>query len=127
MKKLIALLINFLLVVFVVRRAQARLCARPAGGSVTRAGDKVSGEQVYINFYNDVLLENDNPPMLVMVVEKGQPVGVPTKLRCIHWVACLTDADAASALPLNATVQSMDGKTVRFRDENARQWVVTLR
>lgn len=124
MKKLIALLVILLVVFVVVERK--RVFVRDPLASVTRSGEKVSGEQVYINFYNDVLLENDNPPMLVMVVEKDQPVGVPTKLRCIHWVACLTDADAASALPLNATVQSMNSKAVRFRDENAQPWVVAL-
>ena len=124
MKKLIALLVILLIVFVVVERK--RVFVRDPLASVTRSGEKVSGEQVYINFYNDVLLENDNPPMLVMVVEKDQPVGVPTKLRCIHWVACLTDADAASALPLNATVQSMNSKAVRFRDENAQPWVVAL-
>ena len=124
MKKLIALLVVLLVVFVVVERK--RVFVRDPLASVTRAGEKVSGEQVYINFYNDVLLENDNPPMLVMVVEKGQPVGVPTKLRCIHWLACLTDADAASALPLNAKVQSMSSKAVRFQDENAQEWVVTL-
>jgi hypothetical protein len=123
-KKLIALLIILLVVFVVVERK--RVFVRDPLASVTRSGGKVSGEQVYINFYNDVLLENDNPPMLVMVVEKGQPIGVPTKLRCIHWVACLTDADAASALPLNATVQSMSNKAVHFRDENAQPWDVTL-
>ena len=124
MKKLIALLVILLVVFVVVERK--RVFVRDPLASVTRAGEKVSGEQVYINFYNDVLLENDNPPMLVMVVEKGQPVGVPTKLRCIHWLACLTDADTASALPLNAKVQSMSSKAVRFQDENAQEWVVTL-
>lgn len=124
MKKLIALLVILLVVFVVVERK--RVFVRDPLASVTRSGEKVSGEQVYINYYNDVLLENDNPPMLVMVVEKGQPVGVPTKLRCIHWLACLTDADAASALPLNAKVQSMSSKVVRFQDENAREWVVTL-
>ena len=124
MKKLIALLVILLIVFVVVERK--RVFVRDPLASVTRSGEKVSGEQVYINFYNDVLLENDNPPMLVMVVEKDQPVGVPTKLRCIHWVACLTDADAASALPLNGTVQSMTSKAVRFRDENAQPWVVAL-
>lgn len=125
MKKLIALLFIVLVVFVVVERK--RVFVRDPLASVTRNGEKISGEQVYINFYNDVLLENDNPPMLVMLVEKGQPVGVPTKLRCIHWLACFTDADTASTLPLGATVQSMDGKTVRLRDENAQQWVVTLR
>jgi hypothetical protein len=124
-KKLIALLIILLVVFVVVERK--RVYVRDPLASVTRAGETVSGEQVYINYYNDVLLENDNPPMLVMVVEKGQPVGVPTKLRCIHWLACLTDADAASALPLNAKIQSMNGKAVHFLDENAQPWVVALR
>jgi hypothetical protein len=123
-KKLIALLAILLIVFVVVERK--RVYVRDPLASVTRSGEKVSGEQVYINFYNDVLLENDNPPMLVMVVEKDQPVGVPTKLRCIHWVACLTDADAASKLPLNASVQSMSSKAVQFRDENAQPWVVAL-
>ena len=125
MRKYIALLVILLVVFVVVERK--RVFVRDPLASVTRAGERVDGQQVYINFYNDVLLENDNPPMLVMVVEKDQPVGVPTKLRCIHWIACLTDADAASTLPLNAKVQSMSGKTVLFRDEEARQWVVNLR
>jgi hypothetical protein len=123
-KKLIALLVILLVVFVVVERK--RVYVRDPLASATHAGQKVSGEQVYINFYNDVLLENDNPPMLVMLVEKNQPVGVPTKLRCIHWVACLTDADAASTLPLNASVQSMSAKAVRFLDENAQPWLVTL-
>lgn len=125
MKKLIALAIIVLIVFVVVQRK--RVFVRNPLASVTRAGESVSGQQVYINFYNDVLLENDNPPMLVMLIEKGQPVGVPTKLRCIHWLACLTDADAASTLPLNATVQSMTNKAVHFRDEDGRPWVVNLR
>jgi len=124
-KKLIALLVILLVIFVVVERK--RVFVRDPLASVTRAGDKVSGEQVYINFYNDVLLENDNPPMLVMTVEKGQPIGVPTKLRCIHWLACLTDADNPSALPLGAIIQSMDNKLVLFRDENNQQWVVNLR
>ena len=125
MKKWIALLIIVAVVFVVVERK--RVYVRDPLANVTRAGDKVGGEQVYINYYSDVLLENDNPPMLVMLVEKGQPIGTPTKLRCIHWLACLTDADAASTLPLNANVQSMSGKSVRFRDEDARPWVVDLR
>jgi len=115
-----------LLVVFVVVERK-RVFVRDPLASVTRAGDKVSGEQVYINFYNDVLLENDNPPMLVMIVEQGQPLGIPTKLRCIHWVACLTDADIATTYQLGGAVNSMTNKTVSFHDQNARHWLVKLR
>jgi hypothetical protein len=124
-KKLIALLVILLVVSVVVERK--RVYVRDVLASTTRDGQKVDGEQVYINYYNDVLLENDNPPMLVMVLEHGQPVGVPTKLRCIHWVACLTDADVASMMAVGGSAQSMTNKAVRFRDEQGRRWVVTLR
>jgi len=123
-KKLIVLLVILLVAFVVVERK--RVFVRDPLASVTRAGEKVSGEQVYINFYNDVLLERDDPPMLVMLVEKGQPVGIPTKLRCIHWIACLTDADAASTLPLNASIESMSSKNVHFLDDDGKHWVVTL-
>jgi len=123
-KKLIALLIILFVVFVVVERK--RVFVRDPLASVTRAGEKVAGEQVYINYDNDVILENDNAPMHVIIVQHGQPIGGPTKLHCIHWLACLTDDDVASILPLRATVQSMDGKTVRFQDEDAQQWVVTL-
>jgi hypothetical protein len=123
-KKLIALLVIVLVVFVVVERK--RVFVRDPLASVTRGGDKVSGEQVYINYYNDVLLENDNPPMLVMLIEKGQPVAVPTNLRCIHWLACLTDANPASNLPLDATAPSMSSKYVSFRDQSGQPWIVTL-
>ena len=124
MKKLIALLVILFVVFVVVERK--RVFVRDPLASVTRAGEKVAGEQVYINYDNDVILENDNAPMHVIIVQHGQHIGGPTKLHCIHWLACLTDDDVASILPLRATVQSMDGKTVRFQDEDAQQWVVTL-
>jgi len=123
-KKLIALLVIILIVYVVVERK--RVFVRDPLATVTRAGEKVDGEQVYINFYNDALLENDNPPMLVMLVEKGHPVGVPTDLRCAHWLACLTDDNPASNLPLKASVQSMSKKTINFSDQDGKPWVVTL-
>lgn len=125
MKKLIALLVLLLIVFVVVERK--RVYVRDPLASVTRDGATVSGQQVFINFYNDVLLENDNPPMLVMLVEQGQPIGIPTKLRCIHWVACLTDADIATTYQLGGSIFSMSNKAVAFHDQNGRHWLVKLR
>ncbi len=125
MKKLIVLLILLLIVFVVVERK--RVYVRDPLASVTRDGAKVDGEQVYINFYNDVLLENDNPPMHLLLAEQGQPIGIPTKLRCIHWVACLTDADVATTYRTAGTINSMTGKDVAFHDESGRRWMVKLR
>lgn len=124
MKKLIALLVLALIVFVVVERN--RLFVRDVLASAQRDGAKVDGEQVYFNINNDVILENDNPPMLVFMAQKGQPLGVPTKLRCIHWVACLTDADVATTMPLGGSTPVMSAKTVGFRDQDGHHWVVTL-
>jgi hypothetical protein len=124
-KKLIALIV-LVLVVFVIVERQ-RLFVRDVLASVERDGAKVDGEQVFININNDVLLENDNPPMLVLLAQKGQPLGVPTKLRCIHWVACMTDADVATTMAVGGSTPVMSAKTVSFRDQDGRHWVVTLR
>jgi hypothetical protein len=112
--------------VFVIVERQ-RLFVRDVLASVQRDGKKVDGEQVYININNDVLLENDNPPMLVFMAQKGQPLGVPTKLRCLHWLACLTDADVASTIAIGGSRPVMSSKTVSFRDQDGRRWVVSLR
>ena len=125
MKKLIALLVLVLVVFVVVERK--RVYVRDPLASVTRDDAKVDGEQVFINFYNDVLVENDNPPMQILLVEQGQPIGIPTKLRCIHWVACLTDADVATTYRMGGAATSMSNKAVAFHDESGRHWMVTLR
>lgn len=125
MKKLIALLILALIVFVIVERQ--RVFVRDPLASAQRDGAKVDGEQVYINFSNDVILENDNPPMLVFMAQKGQPLGVPTKLRCIHWVACLTDADVATTMPLGGSTPAISAKAVSFRDQDGHRWLVSLR
>lgn len=125
MKKLVALLVLLLAVFVVVERK--RVYVRDPLASVMRDGKKVAGEQTFINFYNEVMLEHDDPPMLVMLIQQGQPIGIPTKLRCIHWVACLTDADVATTYALGGNVSSMSNKAVSFRDAEGRRWLVTLR
>jgi hypothetical protein len=125
LKKLIALLI-LVGIVYVAWNRQ-RVFVRDPLASALRDGTKRDGEQVYINFTNDVLLENDNPPMQLVLVQKGQPLGVPAKLHCIHWAACLTDADVATTLPTGGSVQAMSGKLVSFRDGEGHAWSVRLR
>ena len=124
MKRLILALV-LAAIVFLVWNRQ-RVFVRDPLASVTRDGADVNGEQVYINFFNDVLLENDNQPRHIMIVQNGQPIGVPTHLGCLHWVACLTDADAATTETLGGSIDSMSGKTVEFQDPKKRHWIVTL-
>ncbi len=127
MKKLIALL-ALVAIVFAVYNRE-RLFVRDPLGSVTRDGVKEQGAQVFINYSNDVLIENDNPPMYVTLVQHGQPVGTPAKLGCIHYVVCMTDADVATLIApeAGAAVTSMTDKAVEFRDASGRATLVKLR
>ena len=125
MKKLLLVLV-IVGVAFVLYNRQ-RLFIRDPLGSVVCDGVKEGGAQVYINYTNDVLLENDDAPMYVTLVQHGQPIGTPAKLSCLHWVACLTDADVATKIAVDPKMTSgvMSGKIVEFRD-GERHTVVTL-
>jgi hypothetical protein len=127
LKKLISLL-ALVAIVFAVYNRE-RLFVRDPLGSVIRDGVKENGAQVFINFSNDVLLENDKAPMYVTLVQHGQPVGTPAKLGCIHYVVCMTDADVAMLIAPEpgAAIQSMSSKAVDFRDAAGRATVVKLR
>jgi hypothetical protein len=125
-RKLI-LLVVLVGVVFVVWNRQ-RLYVRDPLGSVVRNGVTERGAQVFINYSNDVLLENFNAPMYVTLVQHGDRVGTPEVSHCVAYVACLLDADVATLLDVDAGAQvtQMTGKVVEYRDAG-RDTVVTLR
>jgi hypothetical protein len=61
---------------------------------------KQSGIQVFINYSNDILLEQDNEPGSFRTLVQGwnKMPGTPLRLICLHWLACLTDAGQATLL-----------------------------
>jgi hypothetical protein len=121
------LVLFIVFVVFVVVYRQ-RLFLRDPLASMTRDGVTETGAQVFLNYPNDVLVENDNPPKYVLIVQHGQHLGTPLRLTCVHWLACMTDADAATlSEPLAAQVNEMSGKLVEFRDAAGHDVRVTLR
>ena len=127
MRKLILLLVLMAAIFAYLNRE--RLFVRDPLGSVTRDGVKERGAQVFVNYTNDVLLENDNTPMYVNIIERGQPVGAPDALKCIHYLVCLANGyptPQTFALP-GAQLESMSSREVRFRDSQGHEAVVTLR
>jgi len=132
MKKIIALIALALIVFAVVYRQ--RLFLRDPLGSVTRDGVKEDGAQVFINWSNDVLLENDTPPgathgeMTLTLVQHARPIGLPKQMHCLHWMLCMSDADPATLVAPDpgAFIRAMNNKQVAFHDYNGREAVVTL-
>ncbi len=127
MKKWALLLLLLVLCFAYVHRV--RLFLRDPLGSVLRDGVKEAGAQVFINYDNDVLLENDNAPMYLDIVQHGQPVGAPDTLKCFHYLLCLVNgypAPQTLAVP-NARLESMTSQQVRFKDSEGREVQVQLR
>ena len=125
MKKLLLLLI-IVGAIFVVYNRQ-RLFLRDPLGSVVRDGLKEDGAQVFVNYSSDVMIENDSPPLYTELIAHDDHTGMPQNLKCIHYVACIMDADLPTLLPLPAalTVHSMTARSVRFLD-GKRETTVTL-
>ena len=126
MKKILLLL--FVVAVVFVLWNRERLYVRDPLGRVTRDGVKEAGVQVYINYSNDVLLENDKAPMYLTLVQHGQRMGTPGGLKCLHYLVCRTDS-AVSTMVLEGgkfVVESMSANFVRFRGGDGRETVVRL-
>jgi hypothetical protein len=106
-----------------------RIYVRDPLGSVKRNDVKEQGAQVFINYSNDILLQNYKSPMYVTVVQHGRPVGTPATIHCVAYAACLLDADVATLLDgtTGNPANSMNGKMVEYRDFGGHDTVVTLR
>ena len=126
MKKLILLAVVVLAVFVVVERQ--RLFLRDPLAKVTRDNVIEDNMRVYINYSNDVLLEHTEAPVTLTIVQHGQHLGIPRVLRCIRWMACMTDGAQAGLIEAMAgPVGEMSGKLVEFKDDNGRDVRVTLR
>jgi hypothetical protein len=98
MRKLLLVIFLVLLVLLVVNRQ--RVFVRDPLATVYKDDVKQSGVQVFINYPNDVLLQQDADSGSYRTLVQGwnKMPGTPIRLICLHWMACLTDADQATLL-----------------------------
>lgn len=135
MKKLLLIAFVVMLAFVLVNRQRVFLrdpLAKVYRSSGVNGADNVeqSGVQVYINYSNDVLLMKENPGGSTLLVQHWNRMpGTPVRLRCIHWMTCMTDSDQAPLLPAakyDAKVQ-MSNRTVSFVDAHGAMTRVKLR
>jgi len=119
--------------VFVVLLAihRQRLFLRDPLGTVKRNGVVVDGARVYINYSNDVLVEETAEQRTYMVQGWNKLPGVPKELTCLRGLVCWIDADHARMVPLGGASYSpettMTDKLVTFNDGYGIGIGVTLR
>ncbi len=128
MRRLILLLLLALVAALALLRL--RVYVRDPLARVERAGAPVPGAEVYINFANDVLLQQAGSLGTVLVQGRGAVPGVPEHLACLRGLVCLTDADTAAVQPLESGRPQMPGMSasrVSFAGADGVQTAVQLR
>lgn len=121
---------TLLLVVFVGVFRQ-RIFLRDPLGKVERNGVAVDGARLFINFSNDVLVEEPGTERRYLVQGWSGLPGVPQILGCVQGLVCWTDADHAAVFPLDGRGAGaravMSAKEVAFADETGARVRVQLR
>jgi hypothetical protein len=137
MKKIVALAVLALLVFIVIYRQ--RIFLRDPLATVMRDGVKVSGVAVMINSTNDVLLQDHSAGRyrLYLVQNWNKQAEIPTAaLTCLQGLACMTDADQATATAIEPGSRgrrapwegvTMTNRMVEFVDEDGDLVRVVLR
>jgi hypothetical protein len=125
------LIVGTLLLVVFVAVFRQRIFVRDPLGKVERNGVAQEGERLFINYSNDVLVEDSEKHTFVLVQSWSGVPGVPQHLFCFTGLLCWTDADRATVFPVEGgggrTRAVMNAKEVTFVDESGAGVRVTLR
>ena len=119
-----------LLVIFVAVFRQ-RIFLRDPLGKVERNGIRQDGMRVFINYSNDVLLEDVTRNNRYLVEGWSKIPGVPKHLTCLTGLVCWTEANEAQVFLLgtapNQARAVMGAKEIAFEDETGAPVRVELR
>jgi hypothetical protein len=125
------LIVGALLLIVFVAVFRQRIFVRDPLGKVERNGAAQDGMRLYINYSNDVLVEDAAQHQFVLVQGWSVLPGVPQHLFCLTGLVCWTDADRATVFPVEGasgkTRVVMNAKEVTFADESGAAVRVTLR
>jgi hypothetical protein len=125
------LIVGTLLLVVLVVVFRQRIFLRDPLGKVERNGAAQEGARLFINYSNDVLVEDTAQHQFVLVQGWSTLPGVPQHLFCLTGLLCWTDADKAGVFPVDGiggrTPAVMSAKEVSFVDESGAKVKIELR
>jgi hypothetical protein len=125
------LIVGTLLLAVFVAVFRQRIFVRDPLGKVERNGAAQDGTRLFINYSNDVLVEDSARHQFVLVQGWNALPGVPRHLFCLTGLVCWTDADKAAVFPVEGvggrTPAVMSAKEVTFVDESGAKVRVGLR
>jgi hypothetical protein len=125
------LIVGALLLVVFVAVFRQRIFVRDPLGKVERNGVAQDGTRLYINYSNEVLVEDSARHQFVLVQGWNALPGVPQHLFCLTGMMCWTDADKAAVFPVEGvggrTPALMSAREVTFADVSGARVRVALR
>ncbi len=128
MRRLLLLLTLVFAVAVAVYRD--RLYLRDPLGKLERDGVRQEGASVFINFENDVLVQEKGGTEMFAVQHWNRLESVPANLMCVQGLLCVAPADRltdAAGTAISREPAEMSDRRVSFVDENGRSVQVTIR
>ena len=129
MKRVIVLIVGAFVVLLALNRQ--RVFLRDPLGKVYRNDVQLPGVRVYINYSNDVLVEETDRQRTYVIQGWNRIPGLPQALTCLRGMLCWTDADRATQAPLEGVGASpdteMSDREVSFKERDGTRVRITLR
>ncbi len=105
-----------------------RLFLRDPLGKVDRNAVTVPGARVFINYSNDILVQEDSGRHMFVVQGYNKLPGSPAGLTCIQGMLCVTPSDeAVPGAPEPGKEAVMSDREVSFTDSEGSHVHVTIR
>lgn len=125
------LVVGTVVLVVLVAVYRQRIFLRDPLGKVERNGVQMEGARVFINYSNDVLVEDAAEEHRILVQGWSGLPGTPKELTCLRGLLCVTEADEAPVVALGGiggrTRAVMSNKEVSFVDGSGAEMRVDLR
>lgn len=115
MRKLILLSVVVLIALAIIYHN--RIYLRDPLGKVERNGVAVADARVFINYSNDILVQEDSGRRMFVVQNYNRLPGSPARLNCIQGMLCITPSDQAVSGTTDPGKQAdMSDREVSFTD-----------
>lgn len=121
------LLLTVALIVLAILYHQ-RLFLRDPLGKVERNGIAVADARVFINYSNDILVQEEGGRRMFVVQNYNRLPGAPAGLTCFQGLLCLTPSDQAVPGPADPDrAAAMSNREVSFVDSLGARVRVQIR
>lgn len=126
MRRLILLITIVLIALAVIYHD--RIFLRDPLGKLERNGAAVDGARIFINYSNDILVQEDGGRRMFVVQNYNKLPGSPTGLTCVQGMMCVTPSDQASPETAGSANQAqMSNREVSFTDSLGSRVHVQIR